>query len=68
MEYTRDKRWILGLLLNCPCGNPDAACPLNKLRKQSLESLLSFVEGLSDLESQSITRHHRKCIQIRENK
>lgn len=67
MEYTRNKRWILGLLLSCPLSNPLCNCPINELRNQSFEKLISIVEELNDSESESILTYHKKCLFAREH-
>lgn len=68
MEFTHNKRWIFGLLVNCPLGKSQSSCPLNELRLKTVDKLLEFVDDLSIKDTESIIKYHKNCLIIREKK
>lgn len=52
---------LLGLILNCPKGNPDSDCPAQPLRELPLEQIIQHVESLDETAIRELRQHHKSC-------
>ena len=58
---------LLGLIFECPFTHELDSCPLEKIRKLSIEARLSFVKELSHEHINKILTVHKVCLANRES-
>ena len=56
-----------GLLFGCPFQDEDRDCPLNKLRKLSIEDRMENIKNMSIKELKELEEHHKHCLNERED-
>jgi hypothetical protein len=66
MELSNLRRWLLGLLIECPIGNALAQCPAYNYRNLPVSKLIDIVESMHEEDLISIIEQHKKCIKQRE--
>ena len=55
--------FIYGLLFACPTNNEAENCPFRSIRKLPVETRLSLLESMPQLDHEILLMHHRKCLQ-----
>ena len=67
-EFPLDQRrsWVIALMIECPLGEALLGCPAASVRGLPLTEIVKRVEELSEEELNRIIRHHRQCLDARE--